>query len=626
MLKRRVLKKYFKKIKKNKFKTIFIFLLILISSVYLKSDQKKKYNLLVICNNCFNKNRIGVYNKNCNNTPYIDKFAQNSFIFNNLISSATYTSPCLYETVTAKLFELGSCVWHINSIPNFSFNLLKKHGYTFNYPEFLFGKTFSEDKKIKEPFIILDHPNDLHEPYSNIFKKKYNSSISLSVSHATKEIEKFAEGLLVHNYRTLFGIPWKFYAHSIENWNEFIEYSKNDNSIQYKLMKNYLNKKTFSEISSLKNENELSAVHKKNILSFLNSLMILNSKLLHFITYKNNILKYGNIHIECNSKKLNGIHRTIALRFMYINELKYDNTATIDKNGKITLNNISQTTNYNKYNLLYFYLCVVSDLFRSTERSIVKRVKLADLDLKNKGLYNDLINIVKNDIILNKFGTIIKYAFNTVFHIEFDLEKIFHQGEKQKLRAFYDENITEFDKRFGSIIDNLKRNGLYENTVIVLMGDHGEALYEHNEISHGTDILYNEIISPPLIIHIPGKKGKTVINDIVRMVDIMPTLIEAIGFDPKNIIKHKVDGKSFYGLFNNKYNYNETAYTVGRNHGYSIIKHNGWKLIYNTKTENKKLFDILKDPKEKYDMSFKHPEILADMESEIIELIDRINK
>ena len=103
----------------------------------------------------------------------------------------------------------------------------------------------------------------------------------------------------------------------------------------------------------------------------------------------------------------------------------------------------------------------------------------------------------------------------------------------------YDGEIAFADEQVGRLLRFLKDNGLYQNTVIVLSGDHGESLGEHGEKTHGF-FIYNVTMHVPLIIHLPGKSTTQTVDDPVSLVDLMPTVLAATGLD----IPSQVQGRS----------------------------------------------------------------------------------
>ncbi len=93
----------------------------------------------------------------------------------------------------------------------------------------------------------------------------------------------------------------------------------------------------------------------------------------------------------------------------------------------------------------------------------------------------------------------------------------------------YDAEIAFNDMHFGRLLDHLRAEGLYDNTIIVLVSDHGEEFYDHRNWEHGKS-LYEEQLHVPLIVRFPGswEAGRRV-SELAEHIDILPTLLEAIG-------------------------------------------------------------------------------------------------
>ena len=93
----------------------------------------------------------------------------------------------------------------------------------------------------------------------------------------------------------------------------------------------------------------------------------------------------------------------------------------------------------------------------------------------------------------------------------------------------YDGEIAYADHVLGQFISFLKQRGLYENAVIVVVGDHGEGLGEHGEDTHGI-FLYDSTLHVPLIVRLPKQEhAGTVVSTQVRTVDIAPTVLSVAG-------------------------------------------------------------------------------------------------
>jgi arylsulfatase A-like enzyme/Flp pilus assembly protein TadD len=94
----------------------------------------------------------------------------------------------------------------------------------------------------------------------------------------------------------------------------------------------------------------------------------------------------------------------------------------------------------------------------------------------------------------------------------------------------YDGEIAFADEQLGRLISFLKEKKLYENSIIVVAGDHGESLGEHGEKTHGF-FIYNATMRVPLIMHLPGKFAGRTVSDPVSLIDLMPTIVSSVGLD-----------------------------------------------------------------------------------------------
>jgi len=105
----------------------------------------------------------------------------------------------------------------------------------------------------------------------------------------------------------------------------------------------------------------------------------------------------------------------------------------------------------------------------------------------------------------------------------------------------YDAEVAAADAAVGSLLDDLKRRGIYEKALVVFLSDHGEGLGDHGEDEHGV-FLYREAIQVPLLVKLPAAKpgerpplaGRSVATP-VSLLDVLPTIAEAVampGFTP----------------------------------------------------------------------------------------------
>jgi arylsulfatase A-like enzyme/Flp pilus assembly protein TadD len=95
------------------------------------------------------------------------------------------------------------------------------------------------------------------------------------------------------------------------------------------------------------------------------------------------------------------------------------------------------------------------------------------------------------------------------------------------LHGAYDAEIAYADAQLGRLVDGLDRDGRLDRTVVAVLGDHGEMLGEHGEATHGF-FVYDAAVRIPAVIAAPGVAPR-VVRDQVRIVDLMPTLLELLG-------------------------------------------------------------------------------------------------
>jgi len=118
-----------------------------------------------------------------------------------------------------------------------------------------------------------------------------------------------------------------------------------------------------------------------------------------------------------------------------------------------------------------------------------------------------------------------------------DTGKISDKKAKELKRAYY-ACVTYSDKLIGEVIDELKKLKLYDNTIIVLIGDHGYHLGEHTMWTKHNN--YELSLNAPMLIHVPLLKSNVTVNSLTEFIDIYPTLCELAGID----IPNTTDGES----------------------------------------------------------------------------------
>ena len=121
------------------------------------------------------------------------------------------------------------------------------------------------------------------------------------------------------------------------------------------------------------------------------------------------------------------------------------------------------------------------------------------------------------------------------------IRRVRSEADVQRLIDLYDGEIAYTDAQFGLLVDELKAMGLYDDTLIVVVGDHGEAFGDHGDFVHG-HLAYDEIMHVPMIMKFPSEPpsrpfaihGSHQTNGreagaLAQLTDVAPTVLDALG-------------------------------------------------------------------------------------------------
>jgi arylsulfatase A-like enzyme len=114
------------------------------------------------------------------------------------------------------------------------------------------------------------------------------------------------------------------------------------------------------------------------------------------------------------------------------------------------------------------------------------------------------------------------------------------EKEHHHLISQYDGGISFIDYHLGRLMRRLKELRLYDEALIIISSDHGEAFGKRYFIGHGNSV-YQDLVHVPLVIKYPRIKRKHVVNEVVSIVDIMPTILDVLNFART---EEKIAGKS----------------------------------------------------------------------------------
>jgi arylsulfatase A-like enzyme len=105
----------------------------------------------------------------------------------------------------------------------------------------------------------------------------------------------------------------------------------------------------------------------------------------------------------------------------------------------------------------------------------------------------------------------------------------YSEADRNHIIALYDAEIQYVDRQIERLFGELERSIAMENTIVILVSDHGEELWDHGGFEHG-HTMYNELLRVPLIVSHPRIEPVRV-GQLVRIVDLYPTLLHWLGIE-----------------------------------------------------------------------------------------------
>ncbi len=187
----------------------------------------------------------------------------------------------------------------------------------------------------------------------------------------------------------------------------------------------------------------------------------------------------------------------------------------------------------------------------------------------------------------------------------------------------YAAGVTCVDDMVGQIVSHLKERGRYDDTLIIVVADHGEHLGEHDFwFTHAQP--YEETLHVPLLIKLPrGRRAGTVVREPVSTLDVVPTVLDLLDLPPQ-----PGDGRSLRGLVDGRWD--PRASLIAAEQGADSDRFTKtltewpWKLMcFRTPAgERYTLFNLQRDPGELRDVSAQHLDVRTRLEARMWQIFD----
>ncbi len=179
-------------------------------------------------------------------------------------------------------------------------------------------------------------------------------------------------------------------------------------------------------------------------------------------------------------------------------------------------------------------------------------------------------------------------------------------ADRQRIVDLYDGNLAYVDREVGRLLRGLARRGRLDSTLVVITADHGEELWDHRKFFHGQS-LYDELLHVPLLVRWPAVGHGRVVTDLVRTVDLVPTIAETLGHPPS-----ESDGRSLRPLAAGAADATRTAFALvahaePRTPERQAVRTSTRKLIRDVSDGALQIYDLESDPKEKRNLGLAAP-------------------
>ncbi|HEX4960576.1 MAG TPA: sulfatase [Thermoanaerobaculia bacterium] len=183
-------------------------------------------------------------------------------------------------------------------------------------------------------------------------------------------------------------------------------------------------------------------------------------------------------------------------------------------------------------------------------------------------------------------------------------------AEREWIRQLYRAEVRWVDAAVGSLIGELKREGRYEDTLIVLLSDHGEEFWEHGGVGHG-HTLFEELLRVPFLVKLPGAGRRGVVETPVSTASLVATILDLAG---RPFPARHPAAPSLAPLLRGGSQPPEPLLSTGveRLEEQESVLFGTFKLIRRERSGRQELYDLAHDPGETADLAASSPEKAAE--------------
>jgi arylsulfatase A-like enzyme len=181
--------------------------------------------------------------------------------------------------------------------------------------------------------------------------------------------------------------------------------------------------------------------------------------------------------------------------------------------------------------------------------------------------------------------------------------------ELQRMRALYAGEVTMVDRWLGRFLDRMDELDLFENTLLILLSDHGHALGEHGYTGKPHYALWPELTDIPFMIRHPeGTRGGETSDYYASTHDVAPTILGLLGIEPEQ----PMDGQDLSVIFDGAEPGERSHFTAGY-HNFVWARDREYAMFSRQDRESPRLYDLRRDPEMQQDIAAGQPDVVRRM-------------
>ena len=185
----------------------------------------------------------------------------------------------------------------------------------------------------------------------------------------------------------------------------------------------------------------------------------------------------------------------------------------------------------------------------------------------------------------------------------------------RRVRELYAAEVSFADVWLGRLLDHVDKSSLADNTMVVLMSDHGVLLGEHGFVGKTGSQNHREVVDVPLLIRDPAGRGAGRTSDFFASTyDIAPTVLSALGVTPLG----RMEGENLGVIFDGREPPARPVFTASYDD--SVVAGDGrWFMIADNQGTNRRLYDTLRDPEERRNLVALRPDVAQRLYAEVLD-------